>query len=194
MGITREPPGRPRRYDMTAVPEIPDPAVGYAAAVLGEAVERCADMIRGLPREALEYPEDPDVPSIARFAIHMAWAEAVWMAKVGRCDIPADIAALVAPGNLGTLQGKDGTPLPADLDAGSLIALCRKVREELTIPILASVRGLDEPVDGSPGPGTVGEVIMHVVWSWTYHTGQVGLLRLQYGSDYTWAFHKSGGP
>jgi uncharacterized damage-inducible protein DinB len=41
---------------------------------------------------------------------------------------------------------------------------------------------------GGKGPKTVGEILMHVTTSWIYHSGQVGLMTMQNGLDYVWAF------
>jgi uncharacterized damage-inducible protein DinB len=38
------------------------------------------------------------------------------------------------------------------------------------------------------GPHTVRQILMHLITSWVYHSGQVRLLTLQNGSDYEWAF------
>ena len=41
---------------------------------------------------------------------------------------------------------------------------------------------------------TVRGVLMHLVWHWTYHSGQVGLLRRLWGhARYKWTFDQNIG-
>jgi uncharacterized damage-inducible protein DinB len=41
---------------------------------------------------------------------------------------------------------------------------------------------------------TVRGVLMHLVWHWTYHSGQVGLLRRLWGQGrYKWTFDRRVG-
>jgi hypothetical protein len=69
-----------------------------------------------------------------------------------------------------------------------LIAVCRRVRDDVTLPYLKGVQDIDE---ARMGDGTtVRGVLMHLTWHWIYHSGHIGLVRLEWGSDYTWTIHR----
>ena len=68
------------------------------------------------------------------------------------------------------------------------MALCRRVREEITKARLGSVADICAEVPHEKMPLTVRGVLMHQVWHWTYHTGQAGLLRRLAGARYRWRF------
>jgi uncharacterized damage-inducible protein DinB len=76
--------------------------------------------------------------------------------------------------------------------ADELISYCRAVRQTVTKPALASVDDIDRELDTTGGLATVRQVLMHVVWHWIYHSGQVGLLRRLWGSSrYKWTFQSA---
>jgi uncharacterized damage-inducible protein DinB len=189
MAVVREDPGRPRRYNLeTGVEGIADPNLGYAAALLTEAADRLIDVITGVSNEALLYKPTPETPCIARFVIHMAWAETAWLTRISPVDASKALSDALAPGNLSILQGKTMTPLPPEVSAAYLVDLILQVRRDVTAPAVRTITDLDSQVLDGPGPRTPRQALAHLVWHWTYHSGQVGLLRLQSGSDYTWSF------
>jgi hypothetical protein len=94
---------------------------------------------------------------------------------------------LIERGNLKRLYDGEQWSVPV----GDLVTLCRTTREQLMIPCLRGAAinaSIDPGQPGGRGPRTVREVLMHVITSWVYHSGQVGLLTLQNGLDYVWAF------
>ena len=61
-------------------------------------------------------------------------------------------------------------------------------------PALAVLEDIDAEIDGGSRPLTARGVLMHLVWHWTYHSGQVGLLRRQWGElRYQWTFAQNVG-
>jgi hypothetical protein len=87
----------------------------------------------------------------------------------------------------GALQLFDKEPAKVG-EASDLVALCRRVRDEVTIPFLKDVADIGEARmdDGTSVQG----VLMHLTWHWIYHSGHIGLVRLEWGSDYEWTVHR----
>jgi uncharacterized damage-inducible protein DinB len=64
------------------------------------------------------------------------------------------------------------------------------VAAEVTLPGLSTTIDLDQHLDQSNQAMTVRGVLWHLIWHWTYHSGQVGLLRRLWGSRYKWTFDR----
>ena len=183
-------PGRPRRYDIRPVMGYANEGAAYAVAMLDELSERLFDLISDLSQEALDFVPEGTTNSIAMLVIHMAWGEAAWIARVTQATIPPELEGRLLPGKQGT---------PGDLPTSSasieqLIDVCRAVRQEITKPALAQVEQIDIEVGSEQRPMTARGVLMHLVWHWTYHSGQVGLLRRIWGEQrYKWTFDRRVG-
>jgi uncharacterized damage-inducible protein DinB len=121
--------------------------------------------------------------------IHMASAEAGWIAKVTQTAIPSDLSERLLPGR----QDASGDLPPYSADKTILVDACRAARETITKPALAAVENMDAEVPDQRRPMTVRGVLMHLVWHWTYHSGQVGLLRRMWGDRYQWTFDRRVG-
>ena len=177
-------PSRPRRYDLTPVPTIPHPEAAYAVAALDELRERLCDIIADLPQEAMDALPEGTGNTMAMLTIHMAWAEASWVSRATGQAIPPALDKALLPGK----QGPSGD-LPAySNNAADLIALCDQVRLAVTLPGLSQIQDLATPLKNDPRQMTVRSVLWHLIWHWTYHSGQVGLLRRLWGSRYKWTF------
>ena len=180
-------PSRPRKYHLYPVPDLSHPEAAYAAAAIDELRQRLYDIIQDLPQEAMHFMPEGAGNTIAMLAVHMAWAEATWIARATGQAIPAGLDEALLPGK----QGPSGD-LPAySNDATSLIALCDRVRQEVTLPGLSTIQNLEARLEGDPRQMTVRSVLWHLIWHWTYHSGQVGLLRRLWGSRYRWTFASS---
>jgi uncharacterized damage-inducible protein DinB len=179
---------RGRRYDLMPVPGISNEAVAYAAAIVDEARERCIDLIADMREETLWTRANGTPFSAGDLVVHMNCAEYEWLTKVGTHTLPEDTVAVIRRGKLGNLYDADSWRVPA----ARLVRLCREVREGVLIPCLSNVPDVDYTAipasDGKKGPKTVRQILMHVTASWVYHSGQVGLLTMQNGQDYQWAF------
>jgi uncharacterized damage-inducible protein DinB len=177
-------PSRPRRYSLAPVPTISHPEAAYAVAAIDELRERLYDIIRDLPPEAMDFRPEGAGNTIAMLTVHMAWAEATWIARATGQPIPADLGKALLPGK----QGPSGD-LPAYSNTSAdLIALCQEVRQKVTLPGMSQVRDLEAHLAGDPRQMTVRGVLWHLIWHWTYHSGQTGLLRRLWGSRYKWTF------
>jgi len=70
--------------------------------------------------------------------------------------------------------------------AAELIGCCRRVQEGYSVPALSRVADIDAPLQAGGRTVNVRGVVTQLEWHWTYHSGQSGLLRLLWGSDYVW--------
>jgi len=175
---------RPRQYHLEPIQSIPHPEIADIAAALDELRERLYDIVRDMPQEALDFRPEGAGNTIAMLTVHMAWAEATWVTRATDRSIPADLSQALLPGK----QGATGDLLPYSNDASALIALCSRVRQEVTLPGLSTIQDLETPLADDPRHMTVRSVLWHLIWHWTYHSGQVGLLRRLWGSRYQWTF------
>jgi uncharacterized damage-inducible protein DinB len=174
--------GRPRRYGLPALPGFLNPELARMAAWLRELAERVYDQIVDLPPEALDFSPDDTKLSIGRLTAHMAWAEATWVSRITREPIPQDLQGTL---DIGALTAFDRPPVPAGTAAG-LIAFCRRVQEDFSGPALSRVADIGASLEAGGRTVNVRGVVTQLQWHWTYHSGQIGLLRLLWGSDYTW--------
>jgi uncharacterized damage-inducible protein DinB len=174
--------GRPRRYGLAPLAGFANPELAGMAAWLRELAERVYDQIADLPPEALNFcPEDTKL-SIGRLTAHLAWAEATWVSRVTGEPIPGDLQGGL---DIGALTAFDKPPVPAGT-AAELIGFCRRVQEGFTGPALSRVTDIAAPMQAGGRTVNVRGVVTQLQWHWTYHSGQLGLLRLLWGSDYTW--------
>jgi uncharacterized damage-inducible protein DinB len=189
MDLSLNRPSRPRRYDVRPLPGFVLADAGLAAAALDELRERLYDMIADLPQEAMDFVPEGATNTIAMLTVHMAWAEATWVAKITGVPIPPELESRLSPGK----QGPSGDLPPLSAGASDLIALCRRVRDEITLPRLSALADIDAEIPDKTRPMTARGVLMHLVWHWTYHSGQVGVLRRLWGSRYRWTFDRRVG-
>jgi uncharacterized damage-inducible protein DinB len=179
---------RGRRYELQPLRDIRNPDVAYAAALLDEARDRCIDLIVDMTHEAMWTRPAGSPFSAGDLVLHMNWAEYLWLPRIGPHRLNEDTVAMIQRGSVSKLYEPDSWTTPVQ----GLVELCRQTREQLMVPCLNAAVSLDQEVgsalpDGR-GPHTVREIVMHLVTSWIYHSGQVGLLTLQNGLDYQWAF------
>ncbi len=176
--------GRGRHYDFSPVPSISNRDIGYAVALLDELSERVFDQISDLPQEALEFLPEGSYLQIGKLVLHMASGEASWVSRITGKAIPADLQKELERYRRENL----GDAFTATMDASKLIELCRRVREEVTKPVLSQISDIDTFFESERGPSTIREGLMHLAWHWIYHSGHIGLTRLLWGSDYDWTF------
>jgi len=182
MDIVAVKQGRIRRYDLPAPAGFRSQELAALVATMQEMAERVYDQVDDLPREALEYSPGQTRLSIGRLVVHLAWAEAVWVPRlVGKTADPALEKRLRA----GSLERFAEPPGPSE-QAGELIALCRRVQQEHSLPILRMIADLDTPIEWNGRRISVRGIVGQLTWHWIYHSGQIGLLRFECGSDYVW--------
>jgi len=174
--------GRPRRYTLKPPAGFANTELAHAVALLQELSERVYDQIVDLPANALDYTAQ-DIPlSITMLVLHMAWAEAWWMQRISGVKIPEALNREIQKGSLGRI----GEPPPSGFAAATLIDICRRVQREYSQLRLAGIENIDEVLEEEGFTFSVRGVMGQLAWHWSYHSGQIGLLRLLWGSDYQW--------
>ncbi len=176
---------RPRRYALVPAVTFANPDVGLAAAALDELRARVIDQIADLPSDVLRRRPEGTTLSIGALVVHLVWAEAGWIERITGLVAPADLRE--ALDDVGSAV-PNGTIAASDLNAEALVTLCRRIRDEFTVPALAALTELDLPFESRTQPNTSRQVLMHLIWHWTYHSGHIGLLRDFSGAGYAWTF------
>lgn len=177
--------GRPRQYRLQALPHFASPEVGFAAAALDELRERVVDQIADLSTETLAYVPEGTTLSIAALVVHLVWAEAGWIERVTGVSAPADLRAQIDGVGRAVPAGRRAS---LSMAAPELVALCRRVRDALTVPALAQLRDPTVVIPDGNETLTARGVLMHLIWHWTYHSGHIGLLAELAGRGYVWTF------
>ncbi len=186
--MTKE--GRPRRYDLSPLPDFAHPEVALMAAALDELRARVIDQIDDLSDGALACVPDGLAFSTGVLVAHMIWAEMGWIRRATGLDAPADMRERLDP--LGRALPA-GEPVSAELSVAELVTYCRRLRDEQTLPALSQVTDIEAAIPDPNRPTTVRGILMHLIWHWTYHSGQVGLMRdLCNMDEYRWTFGKMG--
>ncbi len=172
--------GRGRFYQISPIKGFANREIAISAAWMDEYRERVYDQIEDLPLEALDQEAPGTGLTIGRLVLHLGWAESYWIGRITESKIQADFSESLSAGSL---KNFEENPVPS-LEAAELISLCRRVRDEMTIPGLMSVKdsGISCWEDGSTFRGVLGQL----QWHWIYHSGQIGLIRFEWGSDYQW--------
>ena len=181
--------GRGRSYIVHKLDGFPNEEVAAAASYMDELRERVFDQIVDLPSDALNFEAGETKLSIGRLGLHLGFSELNRMKELVAANGAdrstevrgsGDLSAALAAGSLDLFK----EPPPKTESAEELIALCRRVRDEVTIPVLRGVEDFDDPSfeDGS----TVRGVVTHLQWHWIYHSGHIGLIRFEWGADYEW--------
>ena len=183
--------GRPREYTLTPLPGIPDQNLAMVGAMLYELRERVVDQVIDLPVDALSFRPQGTTLSIGVLAVHLVWAEAGWIGTVTDCDVPADFRKNI--NDIGQALPGGYEPPECTMNAKEIVTLIRRIGPELTEPALSAFPdSIDRVIATRNRTMTPRGVLMHLIWHWTYHSAQIGLLREQWGSDYTWTFGSLG--
>ena len=182
--------GRPRQYNLRPLPDFANGEIALAVAALDELRDRALDQIEDLSDQALAFVPEGLTFSAGALVAHMIWAETGWVRRATGVDAPADIRERLDP--LGRAL-PTGERVAAELSATELATYGRRVRDEQTVPALAPLGDIEAEVTDPDRPTSVRGILMHLIWHWTYHSGQVGLLRDLAGTDeYRWTFGHMG--
>ena len=175
---------RPRRYRLEPLVDFRNKELAALAAGLVEQSDRVLDQLSDLPAEGMLFAAGDPALTIGWLAVHMIWGEAVWTERATARPIPADLAASVKDASFASYGASAGVYNdPAEV--GRLYA---RLRAEYIHPALREVEDLDREFDSKGLKVNVRGIMTHLLWHWTYHSGQIGLLRLLWGSEYVWSF------
>ena len=180
--------GRPRRYDFAPDADCRNEFMAYSISALDELLERVVDQIEDLPGEAFAFCGEGVWFSLGWLPLHLAVSELNQTNKMARglgkdtLELDPSFHARLRYGDLHA----DGS-VPEELwDAGLMIDAMRRVRREVTVPFCKTISDPDQTLRGEDSLTSPRNVIMHQMWHWSFHSGHIGLLRLEWGSDYEW--------
>lgn len=178
--------GRPRRFQLNRAGDPLGAELSFALGMLEELVLRVADQIDHLPPEALNYTGPNSTLSVGRLVLHLAGADLTMLsAAAGLVPDPAWVARL----DEGKLAGFADPPL----DLSRAPTVLREYLEFRRAHLLVACRVpgfLDRAVD-HPYCQTARALLGHLVWHWSYHSGQIGLTAMEAGYDYVWTATKT---
>lgn len=177
--------GRPRDYNLAPSTACANAEAAYLLALLDEATARLFDLIVDLRPEHLAAAPAGCANSIQMLTTHMTWGEVTWLGHATGVGLSDELAAVQPAGRFPKL----------DLTAEQLIEQSVRVREQYTKPLLRELCDIDRVAEAGADRAfprgveavTVRGALMHQIWHWTYHGGQVGLLRRMVGPAYSWS-------
>lgn len=179
---------RPRSYRFKAADGFANLQVAEFDAALTECAERLHDLVYSLTSGQLCNAPAPAGFSIAQFVKHIIWGECQWIYKISDIEVPEALVQKTRGGN-----PADFSTMPAvDVTSDELCGLIHEGRYNYSREALKTIVDFHKEIDVTRGPADVREVLMHLTWHYTYHTGQIGLLRDFAGAEYTWLLEGNG--
>lgn len=159
---------------------------------MGEMVERAADQVSDLPADTLLFRPENVWFSIARLALHMSRSEYRQVrhllsvtSRRGEHDGPQLDRQLIEVLEYGDIRSE--ISVPRRLGDGPLLAgIMRSVHRDFTVPVCADVTDAGARLANECIFSTPRNLLSHMNWHWSYHSGQIGLLRLLCGDNYVW--------
>ena len=178
--------GRPRRFQLAPLGDPLGAELSFALGMLEEMALRVVDQVDHLPPEALNYTGPNSTLSVGRLVLHLAGADLTMLsAAVGFVPDPGWVARL----DEGKLAGFSVPP--GDLSrAPEELRAYLKYRRDHLLAACQAPGFLDRPVD-HPYCTTARALLGHLVWHWSYHSGQIGLTAMEAGYDYVWTATKT---
>jgi hypothetical protein len=64
------------------------------------------------------------------------------------------------------------------------------LRSGYSLPALREIADIDREFKSKGMIVNLRGIMAQLAWHWIYHSGQIGLIRLLWGSDYSWSFEK----
>ena len=149
---------------------------GATLEFLDELRLRLRDLIDDVPSELGNQVPDWTANSIFFLSAHMVWAEQQWIQRAVNDQYSIQVIVPSTPSS--------GEQFERD----SLVKALDEVGEKITQVYLEKVeRG--ECTFSQTGPlEELSELLQHLTWHYSYHSGQVGLLRRYLGLAYKWNF------
>lgn len=172
--------GRPRRFSFTDPSDPIGTELSHCLGFLDELAIRTVDQVQHLPLEAMDYASPPGF-SIGRLVLHLVGADIKLLSTaLGGAPEPPYTDQL-SPGLLGNFATPSG---PLEWASGVLQE--HVVWRRTHLLDRCRVPGFLDQLVEHPACRTNRELLGHLVWHWSYHSGQIGLLAWQAGFDYEW--------
>lgn len=185
--------GRARHYPWSLDTRFTNLEIEQQIALMGELIERAIDQVHDLPSSALLFRPERVWFSIAQLMLHMSRSEYEQMRFLlpvagldeADPDVPRLDSGVLATLELGRINSTN--PVPERLsDPVLLRETAHAVHREFTIPVCARIADADAKLEDRCSFSTPRDLVTHMNWHWSYHSGQIGLLRLQWGDNYVW--------
>lgn len=174
--------GRKRNYTFARQNAAPDPEVAVQLDYIHELALRVADQVEHLPKEAFNYVAVNTQLSVGRLVLHLIGNDLKMMAMLSGSKLDTDFMTRISAGNLDNFSVPPGDIFFAK-DIIKEHVLTRRAESDR---VVQAVKSLDQPIDTHPKLKVARELIFHMGWHWTYHSGHIGLLAQEAGYDYTW--------
>jgi len=173
--------GRPRRFDFGAAGDPAGLELSFQLGFLDELAVRTEDQVNHLPPAALNFLGPNSTLSIGRLVLHLVQVDLKMLGTL--------VPGAPTPSYQGRLDKgllSDFTTLPGDLAfAPEILKEHLAYRRTHLLDACREPGLLDRPVD-HPACRTVREFLAHLIWHWSYHSGQIGLIAMEAGFDYVW--------
>ena len=174
--------GRPRVYKFAKQSSAPDPEIAFHLDYIQELAQRVADQVEHLPHAAINYVAVNTQLSVGRLVLHLVSNDFKMMAMLSGSKLDPDFVARTTAGNLDNFSVPPGdTAFSKDIIKNHI-----ENRKPESIKVRDNIKNMDQAIDTHPKLKTVRELILHMEWHWTYHSGHIGLLAQEAGYDYTW--------
>lgn len=178
--------GRPRRFQLAEAADPLGAELSFQLGFLTELGTRVQDQIDHLTADALNYQGPQSTLSIGRLVFHLAGADLNMLSSaLGQAPDPTWLDRL-KPGLLA-----DFAKAPGDLSqAPFVLREYLDFRQEHLLGRCRALGFLDRAVEHLYCQ-TNRALLSHLVWHWSYHSGQIGLVALEAGFDYVWTATKT---
>lgn len=137
---------------------------------------RLRDLIEDIPQELGNKTPEWTENSIFYLGAHMVWAEQQWVERAvnSQYGIRKVLDSIISP--------------EMQFEKEQLLAALDDVGGEITLPYLEKIeRG--GCVFSQTGPfEELDELLQHLCWHYSYHSGQIGMLRRYVQQPYKWNF------
>jgi len=162
-----------------------DPGTRWMFGMLLELGERVLDQVEHLPAAVLNTAPAGSYLTPARVVVHLVANDLRLLSPLlGPFEAPdyAADARKTAAADLITMDTKGIDPV--DLLRRHLVFQRSLVHERGRAPGL-----LEEPVE-HPAAATKRDLLGHLIWHWSFHSGHIGAVTLEMGYEYLWTSAK----
>jgi uncharacterized damage-inducible protein DinB len=137
---------------------------------------RLRDLIDDIPPELGNRAPEWSANSIFFLSAHMVWAEQNWIERA-------------VNGHYSIQTVLEPTPSPEiEIDKEHLLLALDEVGKKITFVYLEHVEHGSCSFTQTGPFQELTELLQHISWHYSYHSGQVGLLRRYIGLSYKWSF------
>ncbi|HTH12944.1 MAG TPA: hypothetical protein VMB23_01020 [Spirochaetia bacterium] len=177
----QEKSGRPRQLVFRGELGMTDPGTQWMVGMFFELGDRVLDQVEHLPEAVLQANPPNSYLSPAKVILHLVGTDMKRLPGVVGTFPPPAYAPEVARS-----QGVDFDAIPTQgIDVVSVLRSHLDFRRTHWQGPLTTAGLLDEPID-LPYFETKRDLLGHLIWHWSFHSGHLGAVTLQAGYEYLW--------